>query len=342
MKKRNQNKETKQTPIRKNSAPKRILIRESGKLPEGAIKARIIAAQGRFFYALDQSGEKYECLPAGKIISPNLRQTIIAVGDNVHILPDLNYDEASDFPGASIVEVGLRKSMLSRVAIHGGHTEHVIAANIDNLVIMAPLLSPDLNRRLIDRYLVAAEIGKIKPIIAVNKIDLVQGMNVQDILQPYHDLGITILYMSALYGEGIKPLEEHLKDKTSVFSGQSGAGKSTLVNSLLGEQVQVVSEISDKSNKGRHTTSFVAEFDLPFGGTVIDTPGIREFALAGVDKQNLPLYFHEFDDFMLNCKYKPCSHTHEPNCAVAEAVENGEIDYDRYESYIYLYESLSD
>jgi ribosome biogenesis GTPase len=207
---------------------------------------------------------------------------------------------------------------------------------------MAPLLSPDLNRRLIDRYLVAAEVGKIKPIIAVNKIDLVQGMNAQDILQPYHDLGITILYMSALYGEGIKPLEEHLKDKTSVFSGQSGAGKSTLVNSLLGEQVQVVSEISDKSNKGRHTTSFVAEFDLPFGGTVIDTPGIREFALAGVDKQNLPLYFHEFDDFMLNCKYKPCSHTHEPNCAVAEAVENGEIDYERYESYIYLYESLSD
>ncbi len=342
MKKRNKNKDTKQAPIRKNSAPKRILVRESGKLPDGSIKARIIAAKGRYFYALTEADEKYECLPAGKIISPNKRQTIIAVGDKVQILPDQNYDEASGFPGASIVQVEMRKSMLSRVAIHGGHSEHVIASNIDNLVIMAPLVSPDLNRRLIDRYIVAAEVGKIKPIIAVNKIDLVDGVDVEEIMQPYHDLGITILYMSALHGKGIEPLEEYIKDKTSVFSGQSGAGKSTLVNSLLEQQVQVVSEISDKSNKGRHTTSFVAEFDLPFGGKVIDTPGIREFALAGVDKQNLPLYFHEFDDYMLDCKYKPCSHTHEPNCAVAEAVEAGHIDYERYESYVFLYESLEE
>lgn len=342
MKKRNKNKDAKQAPIRKNAAPKRILVRESGKLPEGVLKARIIAAKGRYFYALTEASDKYECLPGGKIISPNKRQTIIAVGDKVHILPDQNYDEGSDFPGATIVQVDLRKSMLSRIAIHGGHSEHVIASNIDNLVIMAPLVSPDLNRRLIDRYLVAAEVGNIKPIIAVNKIDLVEGVDVEEIMQPYSDLGITILYMSALHGEGIKPLEEYLKDKTTVFSGQSGAGKSTLVNSLLGEQVQVVSDISDKSNKGRHTTSFVAEFDLPFGGKVIDTPGIREFALAGVDKQNLPLYFHEFDDYMLDCKYKPCSHTHEPNCAVAQAVEEGHIDFDRYESYVFLYESLGE
>ncbi len=342
MNKRNKNKDSKQAPIRKNAAPKRILVRESGKLPDGVVNARVIAAQGRIFYALTELGEKYECLPAGKIISPNQRQTIIAVGDKVKILPDQNYDENSELPGATIMQVELRKSMLSRIAIHGAHTEHVIASNIDNLVIMAPLVSPDLNRRLIDRYLVAAEVGKIRPIIAVNKIDLVEGMDIDEILAPYKELGITILYMSALHGEGILQLKEYLKDKTSVFSGQSGAGKSTLVNSLIGEELQVVNEISDKSNKGRHTTSFVAEFDLPFGGKVIDTPGIREFALAGVDKQNLPLYFHEFDDYMLGCKYKPCSHTHEPNCAVAAAVEEGLIDFERYESYVFLHESIGE
>ncbi len=340
MKKRNKNKDSKQAPIRKNSAPKRILVRESGKLPDGVVNARVIAAQGRIFYALTEEGEKYECLPAGKIISPNQRQTIIAVGDKVKILPDQNYDENSDLPGATIMQVELRKSMLSRVAIHGAHTEHVIASNIDNLVILAPLVSPDLNRRLIDRYLVAAEVGKIRPIIAVNKIDLVEGIEIDEIMLPYKELGITILYMSALHGEGILQLKEYLKDKTSVFSGQSGAGKSTLVNSLICEELQVVNEISDKSNKGRHTTSFVAEFNLPFGGKVVDTPGIREFALAGVDKQNLPLYFHEFDDYMLDCKYKPCSHTHEPNCAVAAAVEEGMIDFERYESYVFLHESI--
>lgn len=279
----------------------------------------------------------YECILSGTLVSRNKKSTILAVGDIVYFEQEKQINSSKDI--YRIVQVFDRHSWLSRKDVLSPN-EHIIAANVDKLLIQMSAAEPMYNRRLIDRYLVAAEQGEIEPAICINKIDLLDCKELRQDFQVYEKMEIPVFFISAMNQSGLEPIMKFIKDSVTVISGPSGVGKSTLINNIIGINTQIVQEISERTNKGRHTTSFVKLFTADNGIQIIDTPGIREFAVHGIKKEELALYFKDFEDFHLNCKFLPCTHTHEPGCAVKEAVENGLIDIDRYESYLNLYDSF--
>lgn len=324
---------------------KRILLREGGTLPENALKGRVVATFGRAFEVAPVADDgsldfdnTVECVAAGSVRSKNKKATIVAVGDFVSYLPDES-DQATE--SGTIVFVEQRESMLSRKPVIGVE-EDVIATNIEYLLIFSAAAEPFYNRRLIDRYLVSAEFGNLKPVIIINKIDLDDVEFIKEDFSIYAKMGIDLFYVSMKRKKGLKELLGFIKGKQSVLSGPSGAGKSTFINKVFGEELTATQEVSDRTGKGCHTTSSVCMYELRGGGLLIDTPGIREFGIQGMPKSELALYYHDFDEYRDKCRFMPCTHTHEPHCAVKEACENGKIDAERYESYINLYESLSE
>jgi len=326
-----------------NTSPKatnkRILVKTKGVIPDYALDANIVASEGRLFLAKVNSSERYyECLKAGKLISPNKNSKLVAVGDRVKILPEKD-DNSQKIVNATIIAVQPRETFLSRKDIITPE-EQLIAANIEYLIIMASARMPDYNTRLIDRLLVASELGGLTPVICINKIDLFDEDYILSEMQIYKNLGIEVFLLSLIEKKGVEEIKDFVSGKSSVLIGASGVGKSTLINELLNKNVQKISIVSDKTSKGKHTTSFVRSFELSGGGEIIDTPGIREFALYGIEPEELTLYFHDFDDHYENCRFMPCTHTHEPGCAIKEAVENDEISIERYESYLNIFESL--
>jgi len=208
------------------------------------------------------------------------------------------------------------------------------------MLIFSSAADPFYNKRLIDRYLVAAIAGGLKPIIAINKSELIDNEILLEDLAVYQEMGIDLFLISVIEKTGLNELYKHLENNKTVITGQSGVGKSTFVNEILGNKQQTVGKISDSTAKGQHTTSFVRMFKAKNNTHIIDTPGIREFALHGISKHELPTYFIDFLEFHNQCKFTPCSHTHEPKCAVKNAVENGQINFERYESYLLLSESI--
>lgn len=332
-----------QIPIRKTRAPKSVLIKKKGKLPENALPGIVIAAIGKIFLVKTKASfecDIVECTAAGMIISQNENATVIAVGDNVLFKPEEFISADSGLPAGTIVMVGQRSTMLSRRAAGKVPYEHVIASNTNNLLIMMAVADPAYNKRLIDRYLVTAELNGLEAAICINKTDIFFNEDVKDDLSAYQSISVPVFFTSAKKNTGINGMIEFLKNKTTVISGPSGAGKSTLINLILGKEVQQVREISERTAKGRHTTSYVRMFEMDENTRIIDTPGIREFGLWGLYAEELALYFHEFDAYFPDCKFPNCTHTHEPGCAVKEAVEEGGIDFERYESYVYLFETL--
>ena len=186
----------------------------------------------------------------------------------------------------------------------------------------------------------SAELGGLKSAICFNKSDLAEDLDqINADFETYQNLGHKIFFVSAV-NDDLEELKEFLKNKITVFAGPSGVGKSTIINKLVGHEAQAVQEISERTNKGQHTTSSVKMFELSDNINIIDTPGVREFATSGLEKDELSLYFHEFDEYFPNCKFPGCSHIHEPGCAVIAAVENEEINYERYESYVNIYMTM--
>jgi ribosome biogenesis GTPase len=290
----------------------------------------------------------------GTLITPNKKSSLVVVGDEVYFIIDSHQNEStvfdetiseSGYETGVIVAVEERKNSLARKVPGKSKREHIIAANADYLLLIMSAFQPQYNRRLIDRFLVAAELGGLNFAICINKIDLVHKDDL-DILKedfiPYMELGVETYFVSVDKDLHLDEVDEFLDGKRVILSGPSGVGKSSMVNYLLGDSIQTVNEISERTQKGQHTTSSVRMFDLDDDTQIIDTPGVREFGISGLDKEELSLYFHEFDSYFPNCKYPQCSHIHEPNCAVTEAVENGEIDYQRYESYVNLFSTLED
>jgi len=328
-----------------NTSPKatvkRILVKQKGNISENAIPARVVAAEGRLFLVKAEMGitpQYYECLKAGRIISANSNSKLVAVGDQVKILPEKKINNHK-IGNATILAVDSRETFLSRKDIRTPE-EQLIAANIDYLIIMASAQMPCYNTRFIDRLVVASELGGLTPVICINKMDLDDEKYVLSDMEVYQKLGIEVFLTSFTEGIGVSILKEFVSTKKSVIIGPSGVGKSTFINELLGKSIQKVSIVSSKTSKGKHATSFVRLFELLDGGEIIDTPGIREFALYGIDAEELTLYFHDFDDFYENCHFMPCSHTHEPGCAIKEAVDKEKISIVRYESYLNMYETL--
>jgi len=319
---------------------RQILIKPKKKIPLDSETGRIIELYGKKFIveSLSVPNQKIECTLSGTLSVDNPDSSLVSVGDNV-IFTRATLKDSSEYEGV-ILKILERKSLLARRAVGKEPTEHVLASNIDNAIIFMSAANPFYNRRLIDRIIIASELGGIRPIVCINKIDLIAESEIGKNFSVYNGLGIPVLFMSALTGKGIVKFRKKIKNCSNVLVGPSGAGKSTLINKLFGYEVAGTNEISDRTGKGIHTTSYSQLLKLPNGTEIIDTPGIREFGIWGLELNELPLYFHEFDQFHPKCKFISCSHIHEPGCAVIEAVEAGLLDIDRYESYLNIYNSL--
>lgn len=231
--------------------------------------------------------------------------------------------------------------------------EHTIVANADQLLAVVSVAQPRLRPHLVDRYIVAALKGELRPVLCFNKMDLLApdvrtedeedhqtGLSVRDVIQEFRDLGYHCLTTSATTGAGLDELRAALKDHITVLSGQSGVGKSSLINALQPGLNLAVCEVSDENEKGRHTTSLAELLPLDFGGFVVDTPGIRAFDLWSVGPGELEAYFIEMIPYVPKCRFRDCTHRNEDGCAVAAAVENGEISVRRYYSYLKMFEEV--
>ncbi len=240
-----------------------------------------------------------------------------------------------------IEEVAERRTMFFRPSKLSESKKQVIASNIDQLAAVGSVKSPELKPGLIERFLIAAEIGRLKPIVIINKIDLGRISGLKDIEKGYADLDIPLFVTSALTGEGLGPLKKELVDHRTIFAGHSGVGKSSIINKLIPGLDLKVAEISDYSDRGVHATTTVELIELPDGGYVVDSPGLKVLGLWEVTREELPWYYPEMQKYIDNCRFTGCSHTHEPDCAVKDAVEKGEFHSFRYKSYVAIYNSLA-
>ncbi len=320
---------------------KRILIKDSDLSKSERGKGIISQSLGKVFRVFDESnGKFYECVLAGAISSPHKNSSIISTGDFVEFIPIDYQDSGNDIPLGVITKVFERNTFLSRRSTGKNPYEQVIASNIEKVLMFFSYDLPKYNKRLIDRILIACEVGLVTPLICINKIDLAMYDDYVEDFYVYEKLGVSIFFISITQNLGLDDLIMSLINKRTLIIGPSGTGKSTFVNFLMKRPIQKIQEISYKTGKGRHTTSYSRMFFLPDGGAIIDTPGIREFGIWGIEKSELALHFHDFDEFAKNCKYYPCTHIHEPGCAVIEEVERGNIDVERYESYLSIYDSM--
>ncbi len=238
-----------------------------------------------------------------------------------------------------IVRVEPRHGVLTRAS---RRREHVVVANVDQIVIVISLMEPELKPHLIDRYLAVAQQGQLKPVLCLNKADLADLVDLQPLIGGYAQLGIPVLLTSAQTGYGIGRLREQLRGRATVFSGQSGVGKSSLLNAVQPGMGLAVKTVSEVNNKGRHTTTYAQLIKLESGGWVVDTPGVRQLQLWDVRPAEVEGYFLDFRPYVPLCGFPDCTHTHEAGCAVKNAVARQQISPRRYHSYLGLYHGVAE
>jgi ribosome biogenesis GTPase len=258
----------------------------------------------------------------------------LAVGDRVQVV------HTQEDRGA-VESVEPRRSTLSRPASHGGRKEHVMAANVDRVVIVASLEEPPFNPALVDRLLAVVAFSRLEAVLVVNKTDLRTGPPPEEV-DVYRGLGVTVLLTSAMDGAGVDALRAALVGRVSVVAGHSGVGKSSLLNAVQDGLGLAVGGVNPVTGRGTHTTTAAVWVPLEGGGAVIDTAGIREFGLYGIEKRDLPWLFVDIAAIAPGCRYPDCSHTHEPECAVQEALVGGELAPFRFDSYLKILESLEE
>ncbi|QJW96075.1 ribosome small subunit-dependent GTPase A [Frigoriglobus tundricola] len=250
-------------------------------------------------------------------------------------------DEPGQVPAVEgvIERVEPRHGVLTRAS---RRREHVLVANVDQLVIVMSLVEPDLKPHLIDRYLAVAQQGELKPVLCLNKADLADAVELQPLIGLYSQLGIPVFLCSARTGYGVERLREQLRGRSTVFSGQSGVGKSSLLNAIQPDLALAVKSVSEVNQKGRHTTTYSQLIKLDFGGWVVDTPGVRQMQLWDARPEEMEGYFPEFRPFVPLCGFPDCTHTHETDCAVKDAVARRYITSRRYHSYLGLFNGTAE
>ena len=299
------------------------------------MQGTVLRAQSGFFWVQTDAGV-LECTLRGRLKKERQSSDIAVIGDLVEV------KQVSPTTGA-IEAVELRRTKLARRAAgtKGIWSEDVLIANLDQVLLVFACASPDFHPRMLDRYLALTESSELETVIVANKVDLVGAEHARELFGEYERIGYPVIYTSTRQGTGIAELQARLGGRISVVTGKSGVGKSSLLNVVQPGLGLATSEISDVVDKGRHTTR-VAELialDLPGGGYVADTPGIRELGLWQFPLDELDWCFREFRPFLNECYFSSCTHTHEPDCAVRAAMAAGQISEERYQSYMRLREN---
>ncbi len=312
---------------RKRGGPRRHqLVR-----PENERDALVVETGGPSVVLLD-GDEELRARPRRSTTTENPNSTLLAIGDRVRYI--------GAGPGDAVIShVYERRTALLRSSVSSRGAAAVLVANLDRIVIVAAATNELLKPGLIDRYLIATVMGGMEPLICINKMDLVDEEDlalVDDTAGMYRTAGYEVIYTSCVSGEGLDELANMLHDSISAFSGHSGVGKTSLLNILVPLAGGKIDELSEQSRRGMHTTTKSVLYDLPNGGYLADTPGIREFGLFHFDPAGLRAYYPEFVAVADNCRFPSCTHVHEPGCAVIEALEAGAIHAVRYRNYLQI------
>ncbi len=305
------------------------------------MKALIYKSTGSWYVAKTNDGKAFNARIKGVLKIDGITSTNpIAVGDVVEM--ELENETENT---ATITSIAERKNYVARVSPHNKHQHHIVASNLDQSILFATLKDPKTSQGFIDRFLVACEMYHVPAIIVFNKADIYKKKELEkfELLKSiYESIGYKVVLTSIIENKGVDEIKTLLKNKTTLLSGHSGVGKSTFINIIFPELDLKILEVSEWSGKGMHSTTFAEMFDLPFGGKIIDTPGIRELGLDDITKQELSGYFPEMKKLVNDCQFNNCVHFNEPGCAVKAAVNKGSISEERYISYLTIMETMKE
>jgi ribosome biogenesis GTPase len=306
------------------------------------MRAIVYKSTGSWYIVKNELGQVFNARIKGKFKIDNITSTNpIAVGDVVNI------ENEEDIESTVITAIEERRNYINRTSPHNKNQHHIVASNLDQTLLIATIKDPKTSTGFIDRFLITAEAYRVPAIIVFNKIDLLKSKDLEkleEVKKRYEAIGYKVLSVSIKENKGLDEIKEILKNKTTLLSGHSGVGKSTFINHLFPEYNLRTKDVSDWSGKGMHTTTFAEMFDLKDGGSIIDTPGIRELGLFDMDKRELAHYFPEMRAIMHDCQFNNCVHINEPGCAIKNAVElpHNSISMERYISYLTIFESIED
>ena len=304
------------------------------------MRALVYKSTGSWYQVKDLDGLMHNARIVGKLKIGGITSTNpIAVGDWVEI------ENQSEVESTIITKVHERTNYINRTSPHNRNQHHIVAANLNQSLLFATLKDPKTSFGFIDRFLVISEAYHVPAIILFNKADLYKKKELEKFelaKSIYEPIGYSVKLISIEKIIGVDEVKNLLKDKTTLLSGHSGVGKSTFINYIFPGLRLKTKEVSGWSGKGMHTTTFAKMFDLPFGGKIIDTPGIREMGIVDVSKNELAHYFPEMRAVMNNCQFNDCVHLDEPGCAVKEAVNDGSIHEERYLSYLNIRDTILD
>jgi len=305
------------------------------------LKGVVYKSTGSWYTVKDLTGEFWNARMKGVFKIDEITSTNpVSVGDKVEIEKENEAEKT-----ALITKIYRRTNYINRQSPRVKYQHHIVAANVDLSLLLATLKEPRTSQGFIDRFLVASEMYHVPSIIVFNKADLYkkkEDEKFRKLKAMYEKIGYKVFLISVSNNTGIDVLKKQLENKVTLISGHSGVGKSSLLNLILPALQLKTQDISGWSGKGLHTTTFAEMFDLPSGGSVIDTPGMREFGLVDVTRQELSHYFPEMRERLRNCQFNNCVHVNEPGCAIKDAVIDGEIDEDRYVSYVNILDSIEE
>lgn len=299
----------------------------------------VYKSTGSWYQVKDETGKVWNARIKGVFKIGGLTSTNpIAVGDVVEMTTE-NEGEQS----AMIHTIHDRKNYINRQSPRIKSQQHIVAANVDQCLLIATLKEPRTSQGFIDRFLVACEMYHVPAAVIFNKSDLYRKKEMEQfehLKEMYEAIGYAVYLVSLKEGSGVEEIKTRLKDRVTLVSGHSGVGKSSFINAVYPEKKLRTQDVSGWSGKGQHTTTFAEMYDLPFGGQLIDTPGMKEFGLVDIEKQELSGYFPEMRERLNDCQFNNCLHINEPGCAIKQAVIDGEVSEDRYVSYYNILESI--